>query len=232
MRKLIVAVLVAGAALIAGAAQAADLPEYPPIIELPPVDYGLEGSFYLRGSAAGNVWWADSGSQCGCVLDLEEVGYGYSFGAGAGYETGTGLRADVTLDFLENRGLTSTTGHTVNLRSGLLLANVYYDFGFSDYASAAGGFGAYVGAGIGAAYNYSEVHEADGDLFAWGDTVEGAAALMAGVTYDMGDVVADLGYRAIYMDKVMSTPPNLANAYIINKNWIHEVRGTLRYRFN
>jgi opacity protein-like surface antigen len=232
MRKLIVAMLVAGAALIAGSAQAADLPHYPPIIELPPVDYGLEGSFYLRGSAAGNIWWAEDGGQCGCVLDLEEVGYGYSLGVGAGYETGTGLRADVTLDFLDNRGLTSTTGHKVNLRSGLLLANVYYDFGFSDYGSAAGGFGAYVGAGIGAAYNTSEVFDAGGALFAWGDTFEGAAALMAGVTYDMGDVVADLGYRAIYMDKVMSTPPNLANAYIINQNWIHEVRGTLRYRFN
>jgi hypothetical protein len=232
MRKLIAAVLVAGAALIAGPAQAADLPYYPPIIELPPVDHGLEGSFYLRGSAAGNLWWAQDGNNCACIVEFNAPGYGYSLGVGVGYETGTGLRADVTLDYLSNRGLTSTNGYEARLRSGLLLANVYYDFGFSDYGSAAGGWGAYVGAGIGAAYNYSQVFDPAGAEWAWGDTVEGAGALMAGVTYDMGDVVADIGYRAIYMDKVMSTPPNLANAYAINKNWIHEVRGTVRYRFN
>ena len=29
-----------------------------------------------------------------------------------------------------------------------------------------------------------------------------------------------------------NTPPNMTNAYVLNNNWIHEVRGTLRYRFN
>jgi len=232
MHKVITAALLTAAALVAVPAQAADLYTPPPVIELPPVDYGLQGSFYLRGSAAGNGWWAKEGNNCACVLELDEPGYGYSLGAGFGYETGTGLRTDITLDYLDNRGLTSTTGYQANLRSGLLLANVYYDFGFSDYASAAGGWGAYVGAGLGAAYNYSQVFDPAGDEFAWGDTVEAAAAVMAGVSYDMGDIVADVGYRGIYMDKVMSTPPNLANAYLINQNWIHEVRGTVRYRFN
>jgi opacity protein-like surface antigen len=55
---------------------------------------------------------------------------------------------------------------------------------------------------------------------------------MAGVSYDMGDVVADLGYRGIYMNKVMSQPDAPNVPYIINDNYIHEVRGTVRYRFN
>ena len=84
------------------------------------------------------------------------AGYGYSFGAGFGYETGSGLRVDGTLDYLQNDGLTDGT-NTLHLRSAVALANAYYDIPLSGDASAGGGFGAYVGGGLGAAYYWNHV---------------------------------------------------------------------------
>ncbi len=214
----------------------ADPPQYTPPIydipDLPPVDYGLGGSFYLRGSVGGAAWTATDGSYCGCIATFTTPGYGYSVGVGFGYETGDGLRGDITLDYLSINRLTTDTGHTVDLRSGLLLANAYYDFNLSGYGTAEGGFGAYLGAGIGFAKNYSDIEDTVPAQIAWGTSVEAAAAVMAGVTYDMGNMVADLGYRGVYMNKVMSQPPAVADTYIINNNFIHELRATLRYRFN
>ncbi len=234
MRKLEAVVVLAAAALMVAPVQAADPIQYQPIdySAIPDVDYGLGGSFYLRGSAAMNTWLAKDGSYCGCIVEFNDAGYGYSVGAGFGYETGDGIRADITFDYLDITGLTSTTGHTVDLRSGLALANIYYDFSLDGSGgSAEGGMGVYVGAGIGLAKNYSYINDAAGTEIAWGKSLEGAVALMAGVSYDMGDLVADIGYRGIYMNKVMSQPPLVTDTYIINENFIHEVRGTVRYRF-
>lgn len=247
MRKLFAAIMVAGATLVAGSALAADFPYYPPVIEIPDVDYGVQGSFYLRGSVGGNMLWSRNqqffcapGGGCGAsgtvvTEPLAENGYGYSVGAGFGYETGDGLRADVTVDYLHNSGLASIRGQKLTLRTALALANVYYDFGFSDLGSAQGGPGAYVGAGFGGAYNFLESrgpwtgYDRDGGSFS------AAGALMAGVTYDMGAVVADLGYRMVYMPQLSNGSNALGTTqgpYFINDNFIHEVRGTVRYRFN
>jgi hypothetical protein len=235
MRNLFAVGIVVAAALLAAPAIAADYPQYPsyPQIELPPlpqVDTGLAGGFYLRGSLAGNVWHAVNGQACNCVDTFTAPGYGYSLGVGFGYESGTGLRADVTADYLSNDGLTTSTGHKVNLRSGLLLANIYHDFMFHEGGTAGGGFGGYVGAGLGFAHNYSEV-KTGATLNAWGSSVEAAAAAMIGVTYDMGSAVADLGWRGIYMNKVMNQPVDPAAWYLINNNFINEVRASIRYRF-
>ncbi|KQN77310.1 MULTISPECIES: hypothetical protein [unclassified Devosia] len=229
MRKLIAAFLLAGTA-VAGPAIAADLvPYYPPVIDVPDVDYGVAGGLYLRGSVAGNAWWAkDAASYCGCVPAFDKMGYGYSVGAGFGYDSGHGVRADITLDYLSNEGLKGGD-HTVNLRSGLALANLYYDFNLSGNGYGAGGFGAYVGAGIGVAKNYTEVNGPG--YYAYGHSLEAAAAVMAGVSYDFGSYVADVGYRGIYMNKVMNQPANIQNAYLINDNFINEIRTSLRYRF-
>jgi len=231
MRKLIAAFLLALSA-VAGPAIAADLvPYYPPVIEIPDVDYGVSGGLYLRGSVAGGAWWAQNAeSQCGCIPAFDKMGYGYSVGAGFGYDSGHGVRADITLDYLSYGNLQGGS-HSVNLRSGLALANIYYDFDLSGNGYGAGGLGAYVGAGIGLAKNYSEVSFNGNPQWAYGHSLEGAAAVMAGVSYDFGSYVADLGYRGIYMNKVMSQPPGLAGAYVINNNFINEVRTSLRYRF-
>ena len=84
------------------------------------------------------------------------AGYGYSIGAGFGYETGTGLRVDGTVDYLSNDGLTDGT-NVLHLRSTVALANVYYDFPLRAGARREGGFGAYVGGGLGAAYNQNSI---------------------------------------------------------------------------
>jgi hypothetical protein len=246
MRKLIAAVMVAGATLIAGQAIAADFPEYPPVIEIPEVDYGVQGSFYLRGSAAFNGLWTEEGEGYECIgcspvettFPFEEMGYGYSVGAGFGYETGTGLRADVTVDYINNEDteLSSPAGlgnYSANLRSTIALANVYYDFslgGEYGYGAAGGAFG-YVGAGAGAAFNRLEVSAPTGDDVPSGTNTSFAAAAMAGLGYDFGSVVTDVGYRGVYIAEVSNgaAAPGSVSA---DNNWLHEVRGTVRYRFN
>lgn len=247
MNKLIAAVMVAGAAVVAAPALAADIPYYPPI-DIPDVDYGVQGSFYLRGSAAGNGFWPkEVDSFCDCTTqistDATDGGYGYSFGAGAGYETGTGLRFDATIDRINNEGAATEYAapfnvpgkYSLKLRSTIALANVYYDFSFGnggDYGySAAGGAFGYVGAGAGVAFNTSEIDAPAGYSVPSGDNTSFAAAGMVGVGYDFGAFTADLGYRAIYINEV--TNQAAAPDYFSTKNnWIHEVRTTLRYRFN
>jgi hypothetical protein len=252
MRKLLALTAVGTVVLLGGQAVAADLPEYPEI-DVPDVDYDVGGSFYLRGSAALNLHWAPEVVHPYDPDDTDEVvdyGYGYSWGAGFGYETGTGLRFDGTIDSVETTGLmiTKTTplapvgdagDYTLMLRSTVALANVYYDFGLGDgfggYSGGGGAFG-YVGAGAGVAFNHAEVNSPLGAAtpVPTGDNVSAAAAVMAGVGYDMGKWVADVGYRGLYIDEINNSPTDESTSsyYEIHNNWIHEVRGTVRYRFD
>lgn len=243
MNKLIAAVMVAGAAVVAAPALAADMPYYPPVIDVPDVDYGVQGAFYLRGSAGGNGLWAKEVSHPSGVPDTvfatDDWGFGYSVGAGVGYETGTGLRFDVTADYLANDELSTTISgstniangqHKLELRSTILLANAYYDFGLGGggYGAAGGAFG-YVGAGAGVALN-NVISHGPGLPDTRGDNASFAAAGMVGVGYDFGQVVADIGYRALYINSVENDEPLLP--YSVANVWAHEVRGTVRYRFN
>lgn len=243
MRKLIAAIMAAGAASIAGQAVAADLPYYPPIIEIPDVDYGYTGSLYLRGSAGLNGMWAkEVNHPTGIpttIFAIDGWGYGYSVGAGVGYETGDGMRFDLTLDYLANEGMQTTIAgsanltngpHKLSLRSTVVLANAYYDFGFGEmgYGAAGGAFG-YVGAGAGVAFN-DVITSGSAVPDVRGGNTSFAAAGMVGVGYDFGQIVADVGYRALYIDSIANT--NAPQRYSIANNWVHEVRGTLRYRFN
>ena len=228
MRILLAVLLVALSALISAPVRAADLPDYN--VEVPTVDYGLQGGFYLRGSAGFNsLWTQEHVGTCGCIEPPTAAGYGYSLGAGFGYETGTGLRVDGTIDYLSNDGLTDGV-NTLHLRSTVALANAYYDFPLSGDSSAGGGFGAYVGGGVGAAWYKVNVTPANA-LLPDGGGWTPAAAAMAGVTYDAGSWVADLGYRLIYMPKISNyaLPPN--SPYYLNDNTVQEIRGTVRYRF-
>ena len=251
MRKLVAAAIMAFTAQFAGQVVAADLPEYPPIIEIPDVDYGYGGSFYLRGSAAANLSWAykvDHTDICGAcgTWPVLTNGYGYSFGAGFGYETGDGLRVDATLDYLDNSGLSITkTGlvapddvyngtYSLRLRSTIALANIYYDFALGGSGghygmSAEGGAFAYVGAGVGVAFNNAVV---TGPMpIADGKNVSLAAAGMVGLGYDFGNWVADVGYRAVYINSINNGAAPVGQGYTIAGAVVNEVRGSLRYRF-
>jgi hypothetical protein len=250
MRKFFALAAVAGAALlIAAPAMAADMPEYP---EIPEVDYDIGGSFYLRGSAALNWHWGHELTHPLAAppetWEYTEYGYGYSWGAGFGYETGTGLRVDGTIDSVETAGLkiTKDTGdvdidgdYTLMLRSTVALANIYYDFGLGgdfSYSSGAGGAFGYVGAGAGLAWNHAETNSPWGVPVPvpTGGNVSAAAAVMVGVGYDMGTWVADVGYRGLYINQINNAPtdPTQEGYFEIDNNWIHELRGTVRYRFN
>lgn len=243
MRKLTLAVAAAGAALV-GQAFAADMPYYPPIIEIPDVDYGYTGSFYLRGSAGWNAMWArrvDHPTATPTSFDITDFGYGYSYGVGAGYETGTGLRFDITADRVRNEGMAAYINdgpgpttledgtHTLSLRSSVLLANAYYDVGFGDGYSAAGGPFAYVGGGLGIAFNDSIVTDPLGATVRDQNTSL-AAAGMVGLGYDYGAFTTDIGYRALYINRIANN--TATHPFSIDNNWVHEVRGTVRYRFN
>lgn len=245
-RYLASAAAVGTALLLAGPVMAADMPEYP---EIPEVDYDIGGSFYLRGSAALNIHWAPEvvhpwNSE---INEIVEYGYGYSWGAGFGYETGTGLRFDGTIDSVETKGLMITKAppaldagdYTLMLRSTVALANIYYDFGLGgdfSYSSGAGGAFGYVGAGAGLAWNHAEINSPLGvpEPVPTGGNVSAAAAVMVGVGYDMGNWVADVGYRGLYINQINNAPTDEATTsyYEIDNNWIHELRGTVRYRFN
>lgn len=248
MRKLLAAILVAGATLATGHSMAADFPDYPPVIQVPDVDYGVQGSFYLRGSAAANTAWSKEVTcACGTVYPTDSLGYGYSFGAGFGYETGTGLRVDATIDSVGNygAGITKATGnaaidgkYTLNLRSTIALANVYYDFSFGGgsrggYSAAGGAFG-YVGAGVGGAYNDISVNSPaglPGAVVPGGSNWTLAAAGMVGLGYDFGNMTTDIGYRGIYLANITNNQSD-ANSLSSANNWIHELRTTVRYRIN
>jgi hypothetical protein len=260
MRKFLASVSVAVATFAAAPALAADMPEYPDI-EIPDVDYDIGGSFYLRGSAALNLHWAREvrhpAAWTGQIVHpVDQLGYGYSWGVGFGYETGTGLRFDATIDTLETKGIRITKAglpapdvngqYTLMLRSTLGLANVYYDFNFGDfgmggYGGGSGGAFGYVGAGAGVAWNHAEVNLSPDDptsnfTVPTGGNVSPAAAIMAGVGYDMGTWVADVGYRGVWIGQVNNSPTNQTTNpgryFSIDNNFIHELRGTVRYRFN
>lgn len=252
MRHLAAILVIGSAALAAQPVLAADaiIPYPEPPVVYPEVDHGLEGSFYLRGSVAGNAMWAHRVNHPDFdpdSYDISEWGYGYSAGIGAGFETGDGWRADVTVDYFQNEGMAidvpagtvftdGTPGgpaagrYSLNLRSTIGLANVYYDFGMGGQGlSAAGGAFGYVGAGIGVAYNEFNTSEPGGVSGPYGSNLSLAAAGMAGVGYDFGSVVADLGYRALYINRLENN--SAAYEYTVENLLAHEVRGTVRYRF-
>jgi len=227
MRNLVAVLFVSAAAFAAVPVVAADLPQ--PYTPPPVVDNGMGGTFYLRASVGGNMLWTSEHVQTdGTTNQATAAGYGYSIGAGFGYEVGNGLRADVTVDELSNDGLTDGT-NTLHLRSTLALANAYYDFPLM--GGSQGGLGGYVGAGIGGAYYQVNTTPANEEL-PDGNGWTAAGALMTGVTYDMGSMVADLGYRAIYMPQISNNAVGPQPAWYINSNVVQEVRATLRYRLN
>ena len=246
MRKLFISATVALAALVAAPALAADIPDYPDVELIPPVDYDIGGSFYLRGSAAVNAAWAREVSEhVGAddeVFAIDGWGFGYSYGVGFGYETGTGLRVDATLDRVANYGMSTTLDsgppledgvHTLNLRSTLLMANAYYDFDLGSAGLVPGdSLFAYVGGGVGLAFHdyIFTTTPPGGNQDVVGTDVSGAAAIMAGIGVDAGSVAYDIGYRGLFIDHVHNGATTYP--YTIDDMFIHELRGTARYRFN
>ena len=156
------------------------------------------------------------------------------FTATLGLEDAATLRLDSPFDYTEQARL--------HVPRGLPEPN---DPGYSDAVAevlmplieaSGGGAFAYVGAGAGVAWNHAEINSPITAPIPvpTGDNVSAAGALMAGVGYDMGSWVADVGYRGLYIAEINNSPTDEATSsyYETHNNWIHEVRGTIRYRLD
>ena len=266
MRKVLLATAAAvGLTVVAvGAASAADLPppvyvEVPHVVTPPPQvvtppPVQAAGGWYLRGDIGYKLYSDPDASFNGDDFINEDLDDTWMFGVGIGYDTGTGLRGDVTFDYetqadfegnLECIDVGCSTGATeysterADIEAYTALVNVYYDL------PEVLGFTPYVGAGIGASYlrttdvtsvnpasinptGVVDTHDGDGNWnFAW--------ALMAGASYDVTDHIAlDFGYRYLNLGDAVSGPitaQGVTEPIRYDDIDAHEFRAGVRYTF-
>jgi len=126
--------IIAGAVLLVASATGAGADYYggmkdAPVTVLPP-------SWYVRGDVG--YGWLDAGELSGAITPFGSLSIDntWSVGGGVGRYFGRGFRGDITYEY---RGKTDVHGDGVcgggsaitgdfNMRSSLLMANVYYDF--------------------------------------------------------------------------------------------------------
>ncbi|MEL6750595.1 MAG: outer membrane beta-barrel protein [Pseudomonadota bacterium] len=210
----------------ASTASAADLLIDPPVIEAPVVVQ--KGGWYLRGDVTydfqeirGAYAYGGSGTFEGKDFEVDDA---FDIGFGVGYDTGTGLRVDATLDYVFeadlkgsfacfDRPATATligttgcgadnmTAEKATFTTFKAMANAYYDLGRF------GNLTPYVGAGLGGAYVKYDGYMQDAvNTFVDGTTtsqmhkdLDGswrfAWALHAGASYDISERLKfDVGY--------------------------------------
>ena len=215
-----------------------------------PAGYSSPMGFYLRGDATYS--WNDVGSMFEPpVGQLSDVGTSNSwmFGAGVGYHFTKHVRADITYDFGRshnahgtelNPNATFPGVRNFGLKSDVLLANVYYDFGEGHHSR----FSPYLGVGLGVARNTTSggVISTCGCTTASFDgasTWSTAAALMAGVTIQLRERLSlDAGYRFLYTGDAhtgditgtggVGGNPSSADPHVRDL-WSHQLRVGVRY---
>lgn len=178
MKKFALAVAAAiSLSVSSGSADAADAP--PPIVQAPPVPWVELGSdWYLRGDFSYRMF--DVSGAAG----PEDAA---ALGVGVGYNFSSWLRGDVTLDYQFGSRFSVLDNPIVagqKLWSSALFANGYVDLG-TWY-----GVTPYVGAGVGAAYNYLDEGRWN---FAWAAMLGAAYHLSTNLSVDFGYRYADLG---------------------------------------
>lgn len=182
MKKIALAVAAAITfAVSAAATKAADMSNLPPpLIKAPPAPWVELGSnWYLRG---------DFSYRMSDVSGTNGPEDSAALGIGVGYNFSSWLRGDVTLDYQFGSRFPVNDNPIVageKLWSSALFANGYVDLGTWF------GVTPYVGAGVGAAYNYLAD---DGRWnFAWAAMLGAAYHLSANLAVDFGYRYADLG---------------------------------------
>ncbi len=213
---------IAGAALLlasAAGAGAADL--YRGGMKDLPAAYSSPANWYLRGDYSYS--WMDAGDLSRAIVpfDSSSIDNTWALGGGVGYYFGRGVRGDVTYEWRGSTEVRGTGPGTVStqfdLKSQLLLFNLYYDFRPFER------FTPYVGVGLGTAQ-----HRASGGIIQTACTVcatygddsnwTAAGALMAGFSYridrgghapvsikdgggyvEPGRLHLDVGYRFLYL---------------------------------
>jgi opacity protein-like surface antigen len=208
----------AAALLLASAAGAGAADLYEGGMKGMPVVYSQPASWYLRGDYS--YAWMDSGDLSRAIVPFETttIGDSWGLGGGIGHYFGRGLRGDVTLEWRGSTDVKGTGPGTVNtqfdLKSSLLLFNLYYDFRPFER------FTPYVGIGLGAAHHRSgggTIVACTGVCASYGDDTNwsAAGALMAGVSFrvdrggyhggmkgggvEPGRLHFDVGYRYLYL---------------------------------
>jgi opacity protein-like surface antigen len=186
------------------------------------VVYSERSGWYLRGDYS--YAWSDAGELARPIEPFSNVSIDntWALGGGIGRYFGRGVRGDVTYEWRGSSDVDGAGPGTLttrfDLKSSLLLANLYYDFRPNER------FTPYVGIGVGAAR-----HTASGgtiqtactpcDTYNDNSSWSAAGALMAGVSYridrghrapvsikdsaaivdEPGRLHVDLGYRFLYL---------------------------------
>jgi opacity protein-like surface antigen len=174
MKKLALAAC-AALSLTLSPVRAADMSPPPPILQAPPMPFVELGSnWYLRGDFAHRMYDTIAG------IDPDDTAV---LGLGVGYRFNNWFRADATVDYAFRSDLGAA-----RLWTSSALVNGYIDLGTW------WGVTPYIGAGIGASYNYLDLGGDSGRWnFAWAGMAGAAYHLSQNLSVDFGYRYADLG---------------------------------------
>jgi opacity protein-like surface antigen len=209
--------IVAGVALLIASAAGASADYYGGMKDAP-VATTQPASWYLRGDTSYS--WMDAGELSAAITPFGSASLDNTWGVGGGigYYFGRGVRGDVTYEW---RGTTDVHGTGAfatdfDVRTSVILANLYYDF--RPYER----FTPYVGVGVGAAHHSSSGGTITGcggcGPYDGGDNWSAAGAVMAGFSFridrgghapvsikdgpaydEPGRLHLDVGYRFLYL---------------------------------
>jgi opacity protein-like surface antigen len=250
--------LFAGAALLLASmtgAGAADLGGAAPGYDHAPAAYGRTASWYVRGDFS--YAWMDANKlwSPNFTFDTVSVDNTWGLGGGIGAYFGRGFRGDITYEWRAGTDVHGSSPIAVTdfeLKSQVLLANLYYDFRPGER------FTPYVGIGLGAARHSTSSGTVtlvcggtcnfDGDK-KWTP----AAALMAGLSFRFdrhaqvsikdseytatspGRLHLDVGYRFLYLGDAETGfdvgPGPVTPGPHLEDIMAHEIRVGLRYDF-
>lgn len=190
----------AGDAPYAGGAPYEGMRPVEEILPAPMIGQPRSG-WYLRGDI-GYAKHPDPDVTFGPVFITDEAWEDtWTVGVGLGYRFSDHIRVDVTGDYRLSSDITFADSigavQTGGMDSTVLLANVYWDI------TNMSGFTPYIGAGIGATYNrVDRLYEGNPppDYEIGENNWAFAAALMAGVSYDVSDSLKlDANYRYLWL---------------------------------
>jgi len=209
--------IVAGALLLVASAAGASADYYGGGMKDMPVTIMQPASWYVRGDTSYS--WMDAGELNGAISRFGSVSIdnNWALGGGVGYYFGRGIRGDVTYEYrfksdVHGGGTCSTD---FDLKSSLLLANLYYDF--RPYER----FTPYVGVGLGAAR-----HSTSGGQIV--DTGCGTPTLSFRGDSDWSAAGAVMAGFSIRLDRGAHAPVSIKDAPVSEPGRLHLDVG---YRF-
>ena len=140
--------IIAGAVLLVASAAGANADYYGGMKDMP-VATIQPASWYVRGDTGYS--WMDAGDLSGAITPFgsRSLDHNWAIGGGIGYYFGRGIRGDVTYDYRFKTDVHGGGAFTTDfdVKSSVILANLYYDFRPTER------FTPYIGVGLGAAHH-------------------------------------------------------------------------------